>query len=409
MFGSNKMSASFQKRHTLLVLSVYFLSACGTFLASPTPTVTLEPASSPTATFTVTPTRTFTPTPTATFTPTLTPTTTPTPTPALYVLSNTPLPETFEPITVGNAYLLSGLAEWRIETVTDLEWSPDGLTLAVSDDSEIFLYGVHLREILRTLHPQLDGIVDIEFSPNGRWLMSGSRNGSEDTGYRSNIEMWYGPDWKPLGVRYGAAYGLSSLAFSPNSENFLAAFASPVYEENYVDIWNTTSWQITSTLNTGTVLDIGVSRDSILLASAPDRYAIRIWDFDENSWLYKLYTSFTGAVNTIAFSPAALILASGHYDGVVRIWDMVTGEQIQKMNSDAVVQSLAFSPDGRLLATGGSYENGLVRIWDVQTGELLRILEGHLNGVSQVSFSPNSQFLASGSYDGSLRIWGIRP
>jgi WD40 repeat protein len=310
---------------------------------------------------------------------------------------------------VGNAYLLSGLAEWRIETVTDLEWSPDGLTLAVSDDSEIFLYGVHLREILRTLHPQLDGIVDIEISPNGRWLMSGSRNGSEDTGYRSNIEMWYGPDWKPLGVRYGAAYGLSSLAFSPNSVNFLAAFSSPVYEENYVDIWNTTNWQITSTLSTGTVLDIGVSRDSILLASTPDRYAIRIWDFDENSWLYKLYTSFTGAVNTIAFSPAGLILASGHYDGVVRIWDMVTGEQIQKMESDAVVQSLAFSPDGRLLATGGSYENGLVRIWDVQTGELLRILEGHPNGVSQVSFSPNSQFLVSGSYDGTLRIWGIRP
>lgn len=88
---------------------------------------------------------------------------------------------------------------------------------------------------------------------------------------------------------------------------------------------------------------------------------------------------------------------------------MVTGEQIQKMESDAVVQSLAFSPDGRLLATGSSYENGLVRIWDVQTGELLRTLEGHLNGVSQVSFSPNSQFLASGSYDGTLRIWGIRP
>ena len=41
------------------------------------------------------------------------------------------------------------------------------------------------------------------------------------------------------------------------------------------------------------------------------------------------------------------------------------------------VQSVAFSPDGRLLATGSA--DGTVKLWDVQARTLLATLEGHAN------------------------------
>ena len=88
---------------------------------------------------------------------------------------------------------------------------------------------------------------------------------------------------------------------------------------------------------------------------------------------------------------------------------MQTGELLHEMGTDGVIESLAFSQDGRLLASGNSFENGEISLWDAQTGSLLRELEGHKSGVSNLAFSPDGSLLISGSYDGTLRSWGIRP
>src|SRR5450432_3351480 len=43
--------------------------------------------------------------------------------------------------------------------------------------------------------------------------------------------------------------------------------------------------------------------------------------------------------------------------------------------------------------------------WDAETGACTHILQGHTDRVSSVDWSPDGQWLASGSYDGSVRIW----
>lgn len=61
------------------------------------------------------------------------------------------------------------------------------------------------------------------------------------------------------------------------------------------------------------------------------------------------------------------------------------------------------------MASGSSYQDFAIRLWDVESGALLRILDGHTHGVDALEFSPNGQMLASATYDGTLRLWGIRP
>ena len=67
------------------------------------------------------------------------------------------------------------------------------------------------------------------------------------------------------------------------------------------------------------------------------------------------------------------------------------------------VWSVAFSPDGQYLASGSL--NKTVKLWHVESGECIRTMEGHSNYVLSVAFSPDGQYLASGSEDKTVKLW----
>lgn len=67
------------------------------------------------------------------------------------------------------------------------------------------------------------------------------------------------------------------------------------------------------------------------------------------------------------------------------------------------IKSVAFSPNGQKLASGS--QDGTVRVWDTASGVHLQTID-HQCGVQSIAFSPLGQKLASGSQDG-LRIWDV--
>ncbi len=68
------------------------------------------------------------------------------------------------------------------------------------------------------------------------------------------------------------------------------------------------------------------------------------------------------------------------------------------------VFSVAASPRRSLVATG-TYD-GSIRIWDWETGTV-RVLRGHRKEVFSLAFSPDGRRLASGAGDGNVRIWDL--
>ena len=74
------------------------------------------------------------------------------------------------------------------------------------------------------------------------------------------------------------------------------------------------------------------------------------------------------------------------------------------------VNSVAFSSDGHTLASGS--DNGSVRLWDVADPAHPRLLSQPLTGtgiaaVDSVAFSPDGHTLASGDFDGMVRLWDV--
>jgi WD40 repeat protein len=70
-----------------------------------------------------------------------------------------------------------------------------------------------------------------------------------------------------------------------------------------------------------------------------------------------------------------------------------------------VVRTAAMNPDGTLLASGSM--DGTVKIWEVRTGRLIRTLAGHKNGVRAVLFHPEGAQLVSGGADRVVKIWDL--
>ena len=54
-----------------------------------------------------------------------------------------------------------------------------------------------------------------------------------------------------------------------------------------------------------------------------------------------------------------------------------------------------------------SLQYRITLIWNAKTGKHLQTLRGHKDSVFGVAFSPDSKQIATGSQDGTLRLWKI--
>jgi hypothetical protein len=136
----------------------------------------------------------------------------------------------------------------------------------------------------------------------------------------------------------------------------------------------------------------------------PGQLDLRGWE-----WYYLLslchkdLLTFRGhdfPVRSIAWSPDGKRIASGGY--AAKVWDAATGKELMVLNGHKGRVVVAWSPNGNYIATGSG--DKAVRLWDAATGEEIVVLRGHTGGISSIAWSPDGSRIASGSGDRTVRI-----
>lgn len=141
---------------------------------------------------------------------------------------------------------------------------------------------------------------------------------------------------------------------------------------------------------------------------------IRIWDLNSGE-LNNVLSGHSRVIYSHAVSPDSQSIASGSKDRTVKLWDLQTGRLKRTLSlREDPIYSVAFSPDGTIIASGGSNKykrdegkTTIIYLWCSETGELIDTLSAHSQRVNCLTFSTDGHILASGSNDGTIKVWNL--
>jgi WD40 repeat protein/serine/threonine protein kinase len=87
-------------------------------------------------------------------------------------------------------------------------------------------------------------------------------------------------------------------------------------------------------------------------------------------------------------------------------WRLCQGNRRLRLRGhDSAVFAVAFAPDGKTLASGDW--DGNVKLWDVATGQERASLSGHHRWVTRLAFAPDSKTLVSSGGDAYVKLWDV--
>jgi WD40 repeat protein/transcriptional regulator with XRE-family HTH domain len=285
-----------------------------------------------------------------------------------------------------------------LPTVFAIAVAPDGRTLAAGGaDGLVRQWSLADPAVPRALPPLRgpEGYVQaLSYSPDGRALAAGSNDAKA---YRWDLRT------RAVQVLTGARKTVFAVAFSPDGRTLAAGSA-----DTAVHLWSEPAGtrQPSLTGATSWINGVAFSPDGRLLAAGGSDSMVRLWSLPDRRPAGTL--PHPGPVTAVRFADAGRTLVTSATDGALRSWPL-PGPTLARLPDS--VFGVQYLDGGDRLAIAGGVLDDAVRTWDVRDPRRPEPDGPPLRGPDDAPFtgamavSPDGGTIATGSKDGSVRLW----
>ena len=265
-------------------------------------------------------------------------------------------------------------------------------TIIATAGSEIRLWNLETGELIHKLDGHGDWVNALDFSPEGKWIVSGANDGL--------IKVWSLKSGRVLRNVYGHVGYVNSVKYSRDGRKLLSASS-----DRTIRIWNAWSWMPERVFwgSMRSVYSAEFSADEKRIVSTSNGL-LKIWDI-QLSFEKQLREADFSSVQQVSFGPGHQRLITGGTSGFVKIWTFGEKPEIQILaNQGPSVSAVHFSSDGKWAAWGT--EKGELRVWNAET-DTIRKLTGQKGYVSGIQFVNKNSQLVSASKDKTVQVYQL--